>query len=254
MATALFYSSIAVFLYMILLFLIGQIKKDNSIIDIGWGIGFIIVALVSIMVSGDFSLRKLSGSLLVGIWGIRLALHIYNRNKGKGEDFRYANWRKSWRLFKLRSFFQIFMLQGTLMILISLSIVSINSSNDTSFSYLDCAGIMLWISGFIFEVVGDHQLSEFVKIKKPGQIMKTGLWKYTRHPNYFGESVLWWGIYLLALSTGAAWTFISPLLITFLLIFVSGVPLLEKKYADNPEFIKYREKTSMFFPWFPKKK
>lgn len=252
MAAALFYSSLAVFFYMSLFFFIGLLKKDNSIVDIAWGTGFLVVAVISLIVSGNFAIKKLLVTVLVCLWGIRLTLHIYNRNKGKDEDFRYANWRKSWKYFNLRSFFQIFMLQGFLMILISLSVISINSSPVSTLSFLGYFGIIIWIIGFLFEVIGDFQLREFVRRKKPGQIMQTGLWKYTRHPNYFGESVLWWGIYLLALSSGSFWTILSPLLITYLLLFVSGIPLLEEKYKDNPEFIEYKKKTSMFFPWFPK--
>ena len=190
------------------------------------------------------------------IWASRLMVHIYARNKGHGEDFRYAQWRKKWgKWFILRSFLQVFMLQGLFLLLISYPVVLIDRSPLTGLNELDAVGLLVWLAGFTFEAVGDAQLRRFKKaLENKGRIMTQGLWRLTRHPNYFGESVMWWGIFIIALSVECGWTgVISPLVITFLLICVSGVPMLEKKYRGNPEFEKYARMTSVFFPWFPRR-
>jgi steroid 5-alpha reductase family enzyme len=250
------YSAAVVVVYMTVIFVTALFKKDNSIVDIAWGLGFILVALFAFFLEREFFARHILVTVLVMIWGFRLALHIFLRNKGRGEDFRYAQWRREWgRLFLLRSFFQIFMLQGLLLLVIAYPITLTNHSRETGLSYLDLAGVVLWITGFFFEAVGDFQLSRFKRDPgNKGKIMSSGLWKYTRHPNYFGETVMWWGIFLISLSVELGWTaIISPLLITFLLLRVSGVTMLEKKYVGNRDFEEYEQKTNAFIPWFPKK-
>ena len=250
------YSVAAVFVYMTLIFIIALFKKDNSIVDIAWGLGFVLVALLTFFLEKGFSFRRALVTALVLIWGIRLAVHIFIRNRGKGEDFRYAQWRKDWgRWFLLRSFFQIFMLQGFLLLIIVYPVMLVNFSKDIGTSLLDIIGLFVWLVGFFFEAGGDYQLSRFKRIpQNKGKIMSSGLWKYTRHPNYFGEAVMWWGVFLIALSVPYGWTaVISPILITFLLLRVSGVTMLEKKYAGNKEFEAYSKRTNTFFPWFPKR-
>jgi steroid 5-alpha reductase family enzyme len=249
-------AALAVFLYMSAVFVVALLRKDNSIVDIAWGAGFIMVALLTFFLAGGFEARHVLISGLVLVWGIRLALHIYLRNRGRGEDFRYAKWRREWGKWVVpRSFFQIFMLQGVFLILIALPIILVNGSSEAGLMPLDAAGAVLWLVGFFFEVVGDSQLSRFKKNpENRGKIMMGGLWKYTRHPNYFGEAAMWWGIFLIALSVRNGWAaIISPLTITFLLLKVSGVAMLEKKYAGNSEFAGYARRTSAFLPWFPKK-
>ena len=146
------------------------------------------------------------------------------------------------------------MLQGLFLLIISSPVILINHSQQQGLQLLDYLGTIIWITGFLFESVGDYQLAQFIKKQKnKGNIMKYGLWKYTRHPNYFGEATMWWGIYIIALSLPRGfWLVISPLTITLLLLFVSGFPMLEKKFADNPNFRNMPGKTSKFFPWFPK--
>lgn len=247
---------IAVFVFMTGVFVIALLKKDNSIVDVAWGIGFILVALLTFFLSGGFPWRQIVVTGLVCIWGTRLSFYIYRRNKGRGEDFRYARWRKNWgRLFVLRSYFQIFMLQGILLLIIAFPVMLVNGSEAKAFSLWDAAGIGLWLTGFFFEALGDYQLSRFKKDpQNKGKLMTQGLWRLTRHPNYFGEATLWWGIFLIALSAENGWTaVISPVFITFLLLRVSGVTMLEKKYAGNRAYEEYARKTSSFFPWFPKK-
>jgi steroid 5-alpha reductase family enzyme len=246
----------AVFIYMTAVFLAALLKKDNSIVDVAWGPGFILVALVTFFLRPGFEARHILISLLVTVWGVRLATHIYLRNRGRGEDFRYAKWRKDWgRRFVPRSFLQVFMLQGIFMLIISCPIILVNRSGTRGLTPLDALGGLLWLTGFLFEAVGDHQLKRFKqKPESKGKIMTAGLWKYSRHPNYFGEAALWWGIFIIALSVPGGWAaIVSPLTISFLLLKVSGVTMLEKKYAGNEEFAEYARRTSSFFPWFPKK-
>lgn len=233
-------------------FAVSLIKKRNDVADIFWGIGFIAVAWTSFIFAQSFNLRGLIVNLLVTIWGLRLALHIGLRNRGKGEDFRYKAWREQWgNTFYWRSYLQVFILQGFFLFLISLPIIFVNT-RFAEFNVFDVLGLIIWSIGFLFEAIGDYQLLQFTKNPaNKGKIIQTGLWKYTRHPNYFGEVVLWWGIFCFALPSGF-WTILSPLTISFLILYVSGIPMLEKKYENNPEFAAYKKRTSAFFPMLPK--
>lgn len=224
------------------------IKKRNDVADVAWGLGFVVLAWISFLL-GEGNMRGLIVNVLVTIWGLRLSFHIHTRNRGKEEDFRYAQWRREWKNFYLRSFLQVFLLQGFFLFVIAWPVMWVNSADASLWRWWDVAGVILWIIGFLFESIGDHQLTRFKKDSaNKGKIITTGLWRYTRHPNYFGEAVQWWGIFLLALSVGGWVTVESPLLITYLLRYVSGVPMLERKYAGRPEFEEYKRKTSAFFP------
>ncbi|MDD3452715.1 MAG: DUF1295 domain-containing protein [Bacilli bacterium] len=250
---------IIIFVYMNILYIIARMKKNNSIVDIGWGIGFIILALISLLNNINlkyFPFRQILPNILIILWGGRLAYYIFKRNFNKEEDYRYQQMRINWgKYVNIKSYFYIFMLQGILMYIICLPIIINNISYVDNIYITDILGIIIWIIGYLFEVVGDYQLRKFIKNKNnSGKIMKDGLWKYTRHPNYFGEATMWFGIYFLTIhSKIGIYGIFSPLLITFLLLFVSGVPLLEKKYANNLEFIEYKKRTSIFIPWFTKK-
>jgi steroid 5-alpha reductase family enzyme len=231
-------------------------RKDNSIVDVAWGIGFVLVAILTFFLGPGFIWLHILVTGLVCLWGLRLALYIYMRNKGKGEDYRYARWRKNWgKTFVWRSYLQIFMLQGFFMLIISYPVILVNNSEDRGFSPWVALGVGIWLIGFLFEAIGDYQLARFKKNpQNKGKIMASGLWRFTRHPNYFGEVTLWWGIFLIALPLENGWTaVVSPLLVTLLLLRVSGVSMLEKKYAGNPDFAQYARRTSAFIPWFPKK-
>jgi len=236
-------------------FIIAQIKKDNSIVDIFWGLGFIFIALFTLFNYSQFTNRQILITILTTLWGLRLSIHIFFRNYGKPEDPRYQNFRKKWKNhFTLRSFLQIFMLQALLATLVSLPIITTNSSLQPPLNSWDFLGLSIWIIGFLFEMISDAQLNEFIPTKKPGEILKTGLWKYSRHPNYFGEVTLWWGIFIIATAGNSPfWSVVGPLTITTLIIFVSGIPMLEKRYKDNKDFQKYAKRTSIFFPLPPKK-
>ncbi len=254
-------AALTVFLYMSLIFLISLVKKNASIVDIAWGAGFLVVLLVSLLTEPEFSEqltgRKLLVLILVAVWGLRLSWHIYQRNKGKPEDFRYAAWREKWgKWFTLRSYFQIFMLQGFLMFLIVLPALFIMGQPEAkAWTILDLIGITVWLTGFVFEARADYELKKFKSDPaNKGKIIRTGLWRYSRHPNYFGEAVMWWGIFFLGLNVKFGWAgIISPVTITLLLTRVSGVPMLEKKYAGNPEYEAYKAVTSAFFPLPPRK-
>ncbi len=239
--------------YMIGWFVVSVINKRNDVADIAWGLGFVLLAWLSFAMS-EFSVKALLVDSLVTIWGLRLAWHIYQRNVNKPEDSRYLAWRKAWKNFHLRSFLQVFMLQGLFLFMISLPVMYINHSAENSFGEMEFVGLLVWIIGFYFESMGDKQLREFISNPmNKGKIMDKGLWRYTRHPNYFGEVTQWWGIALIALSIpGSLFTITGPLTITILILFISGIPLLEKKYAGRPDFEKYKKNTSIFIPLPPR--
>lgn len=247
--------ALVLFFYMTLWFVISVIKKRNDVADIAWGLGFPLISWTAFFIYG-FSPISLLTNILISIWGFRLAYYIFQRNRRKPEDPRYQAWRQDWQKnFYLRSFLQVFMLQGLFLYLIVQPSIFINRSLPSEFNFLAIIGLIVWLIGFYFEVVGDWQLAQFIKNpQNKGKIMQQGLWRYTRHPNYFGEVTLWWGIFIIALSIpGSLFTIIGPLTITFLILFVSGIPLLEKKYLDRPDFQDYKKRTSVFFPLPPKK-
>ncbi len=244
----------AVLLYMTTWFAFSLLLKRNDIADIAWGMGFVFAAVVSLAAGGYFAPRALLVSLLVLIWGLRLALHIHARNRGRGEDKRYKQWREEWgKWFYPRSFLQIYMLQGVLLVIVSVPVITINASTTTPFSWLDFTGVAVWLIGICCEAVGDWQLLRFMRNPaNKGTLMTTGLWRYSRHPNYFGEVTLWWGIYLIALGIPNGWlTIIGPITITFLILKVSGIPMLEKHYEGRADFEEYKRRTSAFFPLPP---
>lgn len=241
--------------YMTGWFIAAQVRGRNDIADVAWGLGFILVAAVSLASAGVYPPRGLLVSALVLVWGIRLALHIHARNRGKGEDQRYRQWREEWgRWFVLRSFVQIFWLQGALLLLVAVPIIVTNAAPSSPLNLLDVFGVAVWLTGFAFEALGDWQLLSFIRNPaNKGQLMTAGLWQYTRHPNYFGEVTLWWGIWLIALSAPGGWlTVIGPLTITFLILKVSGIPMLEKPYQGRADFEAYKRRTSAFFPLPPR--
>ncbi|HAS74325.1 MAG TPA: steroid 5-alpha reductase [Clostridiales bacterium UBA8960] len=242
--------------YFLGFFIIGTLIKNNSIVDQAWGIGFVLIAFYSMIRLDNYGLISILTTTLVTLWGGRLFYHIMKRNFGKPEDFRYASWRKEWGKFVIpRAFFQVYMLQGLLMMVIAFPIILIHQELMSRFSILTVLGVLVWIFGYVFEVVGDAQLRKFKSSPvNKGKLMMSGLWRYTRHPNYFGEAVMWWGIFIIAISAGASMlSVISPIAITFLLLYVSGVPLLEKAMVGRPGFEAYSRQTNKFIPWIPKK-
>ncbi len=287
---SLWQSALVIFVFMSLFFLYALLKRRNDIADVALGLGFIAVVWTNVIALSAYSFHVLLVAGAVTLWGLRLSAHIFMRAKDKEEDARYAGWRKSWgKWFALRSYFQIFMLQGFLMLCISvpaIALISMTATVDTlltapetfrsfafimgsaalgAISWLTILGALAWIKGFGYETVGDYQLMKFLKDpSNKGRIMTKGLWSFTRHPNYFGEVVLWWGIYAMALPgsflllkmTWPIWIFalIGPLTITFLILKISGIPMTEKRYEGNAEFEAYKKNTSAFFPQYRKKR
>ncbi len=242
---------LVLFVYMSLWFVVSLIKKRNDVADVAWGLGFVLMTWVSFFISGDSGIRGLLVGVLVGIWGLRLAWHIHTRNKGKAEDYRYLAWRKEWgKWFYPRSYVQVYLLQGLFLFLIVMPVLRINQGVGTALGILDVLGVAIWLFGFYFESVGDAQLARFIKDPaNKGKLMQSGLWAYTRHPNYFGEVTQWWGLWLIALSVPNGWLgIIGTITITFLILKVSGIPMLEKRMAENPEFAEYKRRVSMFIP------
>ncbi len=266
--TSLSLAAVLIFVYMTGGFLLATFKKRNDVVDPMWGAGFALVALGTYL--GVMSSRNIVGAilvLLVVIWATRLTVRLIKRvQKKTEEDYRYKKWREEWMrrggvYFYMRSFLQVFMLQGLLMFIIALPFIVVQSVALPSEGFLwfygntlFVAGVIVWVIGFTFEVIGDWQLSKFLsKRDNKGKIMQSGLWKYSRHPNYFGEAALWWGVWLIATSVNAPlWTIISPITITFLLLKVSGVPMLEAQWKGSKVYEKYKEKTSVFIPLPPR--
>jgi steroid 5-alpha reductase family enzyme len=239
---------------MVGVWLLSLVKKDASIVDIFWGLGFVLIATVSYLIADGYHRRKILIVVLAAVWGLRLAAYIYWRNKGKGEDYRYRAMRaRHGKRFSIVSLYTVFGLQGLLMWIISfpLQIAQISPA-PARLGLLDWIGAAFWLIGFLFESLGDLQLARFkANPKNKGKVMDRGLWRYTRHPNYFGDSLMWWGFFLIALSVPAGlWTVISPLMMTGLLMKVSGVALLEKTLTKTkPEYRDYVRRTSAFVPW-----
>jgi steroid 5-alpha reductase family enzyme len=245
---------------MFLLWLVSLAVRDSSIVDIFWGTGFVVLTWTAFLLGGDgYPPRRWMTAGLVTLWGLRLSLHVLRRNWGKPEDIRYARWREKrgsawWWI----SLFQVFLLQGALMWILSAPLVVAEvAAAPRSIGPLEGVALGLWGIGFTFEVVGDEQLRRFrADPANRGRVMDRGLWRYSRHPNYFGDAAQWWGYYLIAASTGCgALTLFSPLLMTLLLVRVSGVALLEKALRySKPGYAEYMERTPAFVPWLPRRR
>lgn len=243
---------------MLLLWLVSLWLKNSSIVDIFWGFGFVVTGwLYYALTPEGFLGRKILLMLLVFTWGMRLTIHIYLRNRGKGEDYRYAQWREeAGEAWWWQSLFKVFLLQGFLMWVISAPLLAAQfPSQPARFTLLDIAGVIVWGIGFYFEAIGDWQLAQFkANPENQGKVLRSGVWRYTRHPNYFGDSAQWWGFFLIAANSwiGLA-TIFSPIVMTLFLIKVSGVALLEKNLKESkPKYQDYIQSTNAFFPWFPK--
>ncbi len=244
---------IFIFILYIILFLISIKIKDNSILDIFWSLWFVIQAIYLYIINQDFSLIKNITILIILIWWIRLSYYILKRKlKDKSEDPRYAEWRKKWKYFYTRSFFQVFMLQILLMFIISTPIYIIFSWKDINF-YVFIIWITISIIWLLFEIISDSQVKKYIKENwKNNKVFTWWLYKYSRNPNYFWESTFWLWIAIIS-SSISIYGFIWYIVITTLLLFVSWVPMKEKRQSKKENWNQYKEKTSVFIPWFPKK-
>lgn len=253
MLTIIVHSFLAVVGLMTFGFILSLLLRRNTIVDMFWGLGFIAVAWLSLYAHRTYLPRQILTTIMVTLWGFRLSGYILYRNWGKGEDPRYEVLAQKWGdWFYLRSFLQIFMLQAVLCFVIASPILAINLSSTAGyFSYTDYLTVLLWMIGFAFEVIGDFQLNRFLSHPdNKGKILKTGLWRYTRHPNYFGEILMWTSLFLLALPVPfGSYTIISPLTITAIFLFFS-LPMTEKLFEHNEAFQEYKKKTSAIIPFW----
>lgn len=255
---------LAIFVLFFVFYIIGLIDKKVNTVDIAYGLGYIIAAILPWILSDDGAFlieRKIIITTLIIIWGLRIALFLTLRTFGKDEttkeDRRFKIFRDDWgKTFWWRSFLQLYVSQVILVFIIGFPAIVTNSQTDSGLRITDYIGLGIWIIGFFFEFTGDLQMYLFKKNpENSGKIMTKGLWKYSRHPNYFGEITMWLGIFVLGLYPFKALNIvgiISPIIIALALIFVSGIPLAEKKYDDNAEYQEYKKKTSVLIPWFPK--
>ena len=248
-----FSTAIIVLVFFVAWFFVSVQQKNYGLVDIAWGLGMSIVGVfLIVMYQPDIQITL--SILLIVIWGARLGYYLFKRNWGKPEDFRYAQFRKNWgnHFPLLKAFLKVFVLQGILsytMMFSSMNAVANQSEINILFLVI---GVVVAITGLFFEIVGDFQLAQFKKNPaNKGKIMNQGLWSITRHPNYFGEVVFWWGVFIASIQgIHSLVGIISPLLITFLINYLSGVPLLERKYLNRPEYLEYTKKTPRFIPWF----
>ncbi|MEM9291727.1 MAG: DUF1295 domain-containing protein [Acidobacteriota bacterium] len=244
--------------FMVVIWVVSLVRKDASIIDPFWGPGFVLVAAIGYLYGGGYDERRMLLLALVGIWGLRLGIYLLWRNlKEAEEDRRYQAFRRKWgERFPMVSLYRIFLFQAALLWFISLPVqVAQRSESPAQLGWLDAVGVALWLVGIFFETVGDWQLARFkANPNNRGKVLDSGLWRYTRHPNYFGDFCIWWGLFLIACSVPWGWaTLLSPLLMTVFLMRVSGVTLLEKDLEESkPRYRDYKRKTSAFFPWPPK--
>ncbi|MDO9254400.1 MAG: DUF1295 domain-containing protein [Bacteroidales bacterium] len=247
----------AIMLMMTILWLISIKIRNVSIVDLFWGFGFVVAGAVYFIFSEGMETRKILLMAMVAIWGLRLSIYLAWRNLGKGEDFRYQKFRKDFgeNRYWWYSFFSVFLLQGVLMWLISVPLLGAQFYAARELGILDFTGVAIWIIGYVFEAGGDMQLARFkANPANKGKVLNTGFWHYTRHPNYFGDAAVWLGYALICVSAGSYVPVLGAVLMTALIIKVSGVALLEKTLnTTKPGYQEYVRKTSAFIPWFPKK-
>jgi steroid 5-alpha reductase family enzyme len=243
---------------MTILWITSVITKNVSIVDLFWGFGFVLTAGFYFLKTSGFEPRKIILLTMVSLWGFRLSGYLAWRNIGKGEDFRYRQFRENYgeKRYWWISFFQTFLLQGVLMWLISAPLLGAQFyGRENPLGFFDLLAVIFWIIGLSFEAGGDYQLAVFkADPSNKGKVLNTGFWHYTRHPNYFGDSAVWWGYGLICLASGSYLPMLGSVLMTSLIIKISGVALLEKSLKEKkPEYREYIQNTSAFIPWFPKK-
>ncbi len=229
-------------------------KRDVTLVDSLWGLFFLLATVIYAGLAPEAGARARMLLFMVAVWALRLSLYLGWRNRGASEDRRYQTIRKNNEPhFWLKSLYIVFGLQALLAWIVSLPLLGIALS-PKPLGWLDCVGLIVWLSGLASETIADWQLAKFKSNRKQrGTVLQHGLWRYSRHPNYFGEFCLWWGFYLVALSAGAWWSLPGPLLMTLLLLKVSGVALLEKDIGlRRPAYAEYIRRTHAFFPWKPK--
>lgn len=251
--------------FIFLLFQVGAVFglwwRRNDIADVLWGPGFFLAGLGALFGLWKNSVAVVFGATeylifaVVGIWALRLSLYVGFRYFKKGkEDVRYNNWRKQWGdTWVWRSYLQVFVLQPLILTVIALPILKTVAESPQPLNAFVAIGACIWVFGFLFESIADFQLKQFSEdSKNKGRIMNKGLWSWSRHPNYFGEVTMWWGIFIMTVTWHHWWLVFSPITITYLIIKVSGVSMLEELMKDRPGFSEYKRRTSVFIPLPPK--
>lgn len=239
--------------------LISVRRRNVTVVDALWGMGFVMIAWITAAAGGGYTLRALLLALLASLWGVRLSVYMLWRSHGKGEDPRYGSWRREYGdRFWWVSLFNVFLVQALFLWVMSLAMqYGQMARTPAALTWRDLLGVTIWSIGFVFETVGDWQLARFkADPSNSGKVMDRGLWAYTRHPNYFGEALIWWGVWLIVSSTpNSWWTLISPVLITITLLKITGIALTEKTILEKKTAYRdYMDRTSAFFPWFPKRR
>jgi steroid 5-alpha reductase family enzyme len=242
--------------YMNLWYGLALYTKRYDVVDSAWGLGFVLVAWVSLGLRSNFSSLQVVSATLVSLWGLRLFGHIANRNWRKStEDHRYRALRAQWgSKEKQKAYTNVFLLQGLLIMIVSAPMVAIAFANHSA-NLVTYIGWLIWLGGIVFEAIADRQLAVFLqhRPKDSHQLMDSGLWRYSRHPNYFGEVTTWWGAAVVATSVGGWWGIVGAFAITLLITKVSGIPPLEKHYDGNKDYEAYRKRTSVLIPLLQKK-
>lgn len=236
-----------------MLWVVSVYIEDASIIDIFWGPGFVICNWVTLfMIASDIADRQWLVHALVTLWGLRLALHLFVRNVGTGEDARYRRWREqggpNWWL---KTSYRIYLFQGLIMMVVAAPVIVVNmSTGQTGLGWLDLLGLVVWLAGFSFETVADQQLVNFKRNPaNAGKVMDTGLWRYSLHPNYFGDALQWWGLWIIVVSApGGIFTIAGPILMTAIFLYVSNGVLERALARSRPDYAAHIGKTSRFFP------
>lgn len=241
---------LAVLAYMTTWFGFAVLLRRRDVIDSAWGLGFVMVAWIAYILRNNDSVITTFSAVLVTVWGVRLFLHISSRNWRKTEDYRYRQLSElgsitAW----LKTYTNVFLLQGALMIIVSSPVIALMYASNEPVLPLAVMGLAVWLFGILFETVADYQLRRFISTnKKKDAVMDQGLWRYSRHPNYFGEATTWAGATIVSLAYAQWWGVIGAIVITLLVTKISGIPLLEKRFATNPAFQKYAARTSRFIP------
>lgn len=252
----LWYLPIFIFFYMCVVFLISLKFKRYDVLDVAWGPGFILIVILGVYLRQmPIDDRSLYIILPINLWGLRLFFHTFKRNLHRAEDWRYHQWRDGTSCkHSICTFFQVFMFQAAVMMITALPLAYSLTIIVLPMFDINYFGLVLAALGLTIETIADWQRSNFLEKKENSNRLYTaGLWRFSRHPNYFGEIIFWFGLYFIAWGAPASWMLIiSPLTVTYILLFVSGLPT-EKKYKGRKDFTEYKRKTSALFLWFPKK-
>jgi len=254
LAVILFVAMLVV-IHQILWFVISRYAKRVDVVDIAWGLNGVIIAWSAFLLN-TYSVRTMLVAALVTVWGLRLALHLFVRIRHSPEDKRYQAIKDAWGAYgAVGIFLQIFLLQALLIMIVTSPVMVIALTSGQHVGWLDLLGMFIWLIGFLCEMIADKQLKDFMReSRQRSEILDTGLWRYSRHPNFLGEIMQWWGVWLIAMHSPYGWlSIIGPLTITYFITCVSGIPLIERQLAQNPRYVDYQRTTSILIPWFPKK-